>query len=79
MEISVEEEDVKEKKLFAEIDAVAEDILQFETGGLCHLGIICDLCDCFLNVGNLEAETQAQRRLATYILEQIKRRHGIHG
>lgn len=75
----VEEDDVKERKLWAEIDAVAEDIIQFNTGGLCHLGIVCDSCDCFLTSENIKDDARRHRSMATHILEQIRKRHGVHG
>lgn len=58
-----------------EIDAIAEDIIQFNTGGLCHLGKICDLCDCFL-LDNIENDTRRHRDLAAHILAKVQERHG---
>lgn len=68
----------RDEELDTEIAAVAEDIIQYKTGGQCHLGKLCGICDCFLTQEKLDADTEFHLDFAEYLLRRIEERHGTH-
>lgn len=61
-----------------EAEAMANDLLQFKTSGLCVLGEVCTLCDCFATKEFVKGEKIALIDHMLYLLEQQEKRHAAN-
>ena len=53
------------------VKVIASAALQYDTSGMCELGKICDLCDCFMTKDNIDDDTSRLMSRATYIYDKL--------